>query len=115
MPLKKTRLYKIIISESVTGNLELNQNFRKSFWSAAAASKPSKHQNRPAQKVMQKFGNNNNLLNQGIENIRNLKKSKILGKLLYDIGFEIRIFLHENYKWVVVLANIAASMVPQLT
>ena len=72
------------MSESVTGNLELNQNFRKSFWSAAAASKPSKHQNCPAQKVTRTFGNNNNWLNQGIENIRNFKKkSKILVNFLF--------------------------------
>ena len=87
--------------ESFTGKLELNQNARKSFWPAAVASKPSKHQNHPAQKVTQTFGNNNNWLNQGIENIRNFKKnSKILVKLFYDIGFEIRTFFHENYKWV---------------
>ena len=43
------------------------------------------------------FGNNNNLLNQGIENIINFKKnSKILVKLFYDIGFEIRIFFHDG-------------------
>ena len=67
------------MSESVTGNLELNQNFRKSFWSAAAASKPFKHRKRPAQKVTQTFGNKINWLNQFIENIAN-KKIKDLSR-----------------------------------